>query len=403
MKTSLFVLFVSFLASLPLVARESTEHQPAAAVAHEPVWKSNPGPWGDLEIHSIYLEVPSSMLAEMPKPNSVPRWCFPGADENVLKALFKQAGLSSSVQDRLFNPQRIVAKDGVLTLFPVLEDLEAMTSEQRSVVYQVLAKSPLNEFQCDPVYVLGGDVDDWLREAHLSDELKKLVKQMTWHRGKAVAFSDVSALLNHTHSDVEVTQVFQLMTRIRTLMAELKLPVGIDWKPLAKYWTAGYQFTDALPMLVSTAERDSITSLDITHLLPPIPRRRIYSYPTLDLINRGRMPDCHWTSLNFFSSVPQDYFLDTRLAAGHLVESYNQVEPPYQFGDVLCVQDGHMNVTHSCVFVADDMVFTKNGENAFMPWLLMWMKDVEDIYVTSPEAHLQGYRRKPAASLSSAQ
>ncbi len=400
MKTPLFVLSFSSLALLPNSFAETAEHHPAQVVEHEPVWKSNPGPWGDLDIRSIYLEAPASMLAEMPKPNSVPRWCFPGADETSLRTLFKEAAIPASVQERLFSPQRMLAKDGVLTLFPILDDLEALTTDQRSVVYAELAKSPLNEFQCDPVYVLGGDVEDWLRGAHLSDELKNVVKRMTWRRGRALVFSDVSALLSHTHSDTDVTEIFQLMTRVRTLVADLMLPAGIDWKPLAKYWTAGRESTDTLPMLVSAAERNSISSLDITHLLPPIPRRRIYSYPTTELISRGRMPDCHWTSLNFFNTMPQDYFLDTRLAAAHLVENYNQVEPPYQFGDVLCVQNEAKNVAHSCVYVADDMVYTKNGENTLMPWLLMWMKDVEDIYLTSPEWHIQGYRLKPVTAVS---
>jgi hypothetical protein len=80
----------------------------------------------------------------MPKPNSVPRWCFPGADESSLRALFKEALIPGSVQERLFNPQRMLAKDSVLTLFPILDDLEALTTDQRSVVYAELAKSPLN-------------------------------------------------------------------------------------------------------------------------------------------------------------------------------------------------------------------------------------------------------------------
>ena len=378
-------------------APDSADRKPSRLVANEPVWDSNSGPWGNLEIHSLYIEAPNSMLEALPKPNSTPRWCFSLNEEPSLKVLFTKAKLPQEVQDRLLDPQRKLVQDDVLTLFPQLSDLLALTIEQRSIIYDELAKSELNEFHAFPVYVLGGDVADWLREARLTDEQKKIVTKLIWHRGNAVVFSDVSALLNYSHSDAEVLQVFKLMTRMRTLIVNIKLPPGIDWKPLAHYWTAEHRMLETQPMLVSASERDSVTTLDITHLLPSLPRHLIYSYPSFELASRGRMPDCHWTSLNFFNTQPKNYYLDTRIAATNLKEHYNIVDPPYHFGDVLCIQTGE-GVSHSCVYIADDIVYSKNGENAFRPWLFLWKKDVEDIYLTDPNLHWQGYRFKPAST-----
>ena len=296
------------------------------------------------------------------------------------------------MQARLLDRKRLLNREGVITLFPAVDDIEALTPAQRAIVYTELGKSQLNEYQHDPVFIFGGDIDDWLREAALTDAQKSLVRKMAWRRGRALAFSDIPVLLSHAQSDAEVNGIFKLATRVRTLLAELKLPVGVNVKPLLEYWTAGRRMTDSVPLLKSVAQRDCITALDATHLLPPFARHRVYTYPTLDLATRGRMPDCHWTSLNFFNTEPQNYYLDTRLASSHIQEHYKAADGPFQFGDVLVLLDGKGESRHSCVYVAGDMVFTKNGENALMPWLLMWLDDVREIYQENADWPVQAYR-----------
>lgn len=114
----------------------------------------------------------------------------------------------------------------------------------------------------------------------------------------------------------------------------------------------------------------------------------------MELAIMGRMPDCHWTSLNFFNHYARQYFLDTRLAADHVLNSYDRVAPPYEFGDVLMFLDAHGQAIHSCVYLADDIVYTKNGENLVSPWLLMKLDDVKSIYFPVNEGSVQGFRIK---------
>jgi len=75
------------------------------------------------------------------------------------------------------------------------------------------------------------------------------------------------------------------------------------------------------------------------------------------------------------------------------VGSYQTVEAPYRFGDVLCFLDEGEGL-HTCVYVADDIVFTKNGDSVLAPWVLMQLQDVESIYRRSPSTRIQGYRLK---------
>ena len=177
------------------------------------------------------------------------------------------------------------------------------------------------------------------------------------------------------------------------MLVRLKVDPNSDMKSIISYWTAGGRSLDVLPMLEAAGSRGVETEIDITHLLPAIPRRRLYTYPTMDLAVRGRMPDCHWTSLNFFELSPKDYFLDLRLAANHVMQGFEKISPPYGLGDVLLFMNPEGNAVHSCVYVADNIVFTKNGENTLSPWLLKRLSDVEEIYKRAPDWPVQVFRK----------
>ena len=382
---------------LVLAADDRDEPKPSRADAGEPVWLSRPGPWGDLEIRSIYLEAPDYLVAGLKQPNSTTAWHFPGASDASLTVLFERAALPKEVQTQLLNPQRILIHEGVWTLFADPALLMAMTIEQRSVIYKELATSTLNPMHASPAYVVSNNADDWLREARLSDEEKHTVKQLLWKDGDLLAFSDVSILLNECKTDAEVTRIFKFMTRVASLVVNLKLPSGVDCKPLAQYWTDEGRVVDSLPLLVSAAERNSMKSIDVTHLLPAMARRRLYTFPSIESAAEGRLPDCQWTSLNFFNSTPHQYYLDARLTGARIREAYEPVEGPYRFGDVLEFLNAQGDAVHACVYVADNIVFTKNGDGMIKPWVLMWLADVKKLYLREPDFKIAGFRLKASA------
>ncbi len=373
------------------------EPQPAAIEDSGPVWRSRPGPWGCLDVRSIYLEAPDGQVEGLRQPSSTTSWNFPGASETSLTALFDLAGLSREAQARLLNPARILEHEQVWTLFPEPAVIASMTTAQRSVIYGELAKSTLNPMYESPAYVTGNRVEDWLHEAQLTEAQKDTLRQLLWKDGDLLAFSDVSLLLTQAATDAEVLHIFKFMTRVRTLVVHLNLPPGADLQPLAQYWTASGLSVDGLPLLASEVRSGQAASIDITHLLPPIPRRLLYTYPTLASAASGRLPDCQWTAFNFFSAEPHEYYLDTRLTATRMREAYEPVEPPFKLGDILelMTQDG--DAIHGCVYVADDIVFTKNGDGIVRPWVLMWLSDVENLYLREPGMKISGRRLKAPA------
>lgn len=381
----------------PAVRAMDPDHQepkPTSTEKGEPVWLTHPGPWGNLEIRSIYLEAPDALVAGLKQPNSTTAWNFPGATQGSLNHLFENARLSNETIAKLLDPQRILVHEGVWTLFADPEIVKALTVEQRSVIYTELATTPLNPMHAAPAYSIAENVDDWVDDSHLSDEQKRTVKQLVWKDHDLIAFSDLSILLGQTKSDAEIAKVFKFMTRVRSLVATLRLPEGADCKALAQYWTAEGRASDIQPLLVSAAERESMRSIDITHLLPPLARERLYTFPNVEAAAEGRLPDCQWTALNFFNSVPRDYYLDARLTLARLKEAYEVVDGPYHYGDVLEFLTPTGDALHACIYVADDMVFTKNGDGMIKPWILMWLADVKKLYLREQGGHVDCYRLK---------
>lgn len=370
-----------------------------AAPTEQALEQGNPGPWGKIEYSYFYLEAPDNLLATVPVPNSTPHWFFPGATLDSLRALFVRAGLPAEVQDRLLDPKRALKEASSYTLFPTPPDLDALTPEMRAVIYAELAKSPSNEYHQNPIFFTGGGVEEWLRDAKLRPELQAVVRKMSYPFGRAQAFSDVATLLQRAQSDTEVRRIVKATTRSRCLMAHLRIDPGDDIKALANYWSAHNEESDILPLLASAGERTCCsTELDITHLLPTLARRWIYTYPGLYYARQGRLPDCHWTTLNFFNITPQQYYRDTRLASQHVLEAYTPVKPPYRFGDALLFLNPQGNAIHSCVFIADDIVFTKDGENILQPWVLTKLDGVKQVYLRDDEWRIQGYRPKTTAA-----
>ena len=352
------------------------------------------GPWGAIEYHYLYLEASQDLVDVFQMPSAVPRWSFPGLCREEVCAIFVKVGISSQSIERWMKGE-LLEQNGVIHVLPTIAEVEALSPVQRGELYAVLAQWEGNSFHKDPVFITGGDVRDFLRNTDISAAHVEWFERMCYRRGHVLCFSDIPALLARASDDSEVRRLFKLCTRTRTLIARLRLTPTTDYATLAAYWSKGGRRKDVLTMLKSVAEAPGADYLDLIHMLPPLPRKLLYSYPRLELAMHGRMPDCHWSSLNFFNYEPREYYIDTRLAASHVMENFSQVDGPYRYGDVLFFLEGPtLQAFHSCVFIADDIVFTKNGDNAANPWVLSHLEDLRQVYLSGNGGRVQGYRRK---------
>jgi len=367
---------------------------PQAVPVREPVkegiQRCAPGPWGEIEFHHIYLEASEQVVSRFRMPGSQPIWAFPGHTLQSLEELFERARIPADWLDYWLKPPCLVEMGATLNILVPIQHLDALMPEQRAMIFAELAKHEVNEYHRDPVFITSGSVEEFLRYAELSNEDARWFARACYRRGKVLCFSDVRALVARARSATEAVRFMKLCTRTRAIIARLRVTEQTDINELISYWTNEERRKDMRPLLHSIAAQR--TCIDIAHLLPPLARKLLNGYPPFELAVKGRMPDCHWSSLNFFNYEPRDYYLDTRLAASHVLENYDQVEAPYRYGDKLLFLNDSQQAFHSCVYIAGDIVFSKNGDNAANPWILTHLGDLEQIYLSGTAGRVQGFR-----------
>ena len=357
--------------------------------------QANPGPWGELIVSNIYLEAPDSVIEVVGKPDPVPRWTFPNTSVSMVKDLLIKSGVDLPLVERLTSSDQLKISGMETIVFPKLEDLFQIKGVVRDKLYNEISKYPQNDYYTDPVFILSDDVEEWLLEATLNANQKDIVRKLVWRRGDALVFSNVGILLSYAQNNEEIKNTLRAITRCMSLVVSEKFPLKPEKREaFLQYWIGNQAESPRMTFIKAISKENDINdTVDIMHFLPVIMREKLYTFPSLRDGAKGRMPDCHWTSLNFFNLTPRDYYRNTSLAAIQLTQSYNQVSAPYKLGDVLCFTDNGEGL-HTCVYIADNIVLTKNGENILAPWVLLSIQDVSKIYKRSPTTQIQGYRLK---------
>lgn len=360
------------------------------------------GPWGKLVFHEAYLEASEELLAYYPLPSTTTCWTVDEGSLEAFTTVLSKTNIPESSIKLILSPGHAVHMDGKVCVFPSTDLVLGLTAADRAQLYLFLGRFPENEFIVNPVFFGRGGVDKWLSGTELTPKTQALVKKLAWQRGQAMVLSDIEVLLEGATSNNEALEIFRTCTRTRTLMLQLVLDETTDMDELASYWVKGHSKKRTIPFLESmrTAGHGKAIYCDIVHMFTSYMRQLLYTYPDLSLVKNGRFPDCHWTSLNFFNYAPRDYYLNTKLAADAVLKDYSQVSAPYEFGDVLMfIRDG--GAVHSCIYVADDIVFTKNGENIVNPWMLSRLEEVQDVYQFEPQVKIQGFRKKIISGIKS--
>lgn len=364
------------------------------------VLECSPGPWGRLTYYHFYLEAPDYVVAEFPLPPTVTKWIFNAEDTSDIGPMLKAAGMPEAAVDRMTDARRVVTDGRHTHVFPLHADLEALSPERRASVYKVLAQNPANAFHYFPVFFLADSVEEWARDSDIPPRLQEAINALSYRAGDALVFSDVPLLLSRAATVAEARFIMQKLTRVRTLMPRLELRQTDSVTDLLNYWSTGLGLRrrEIEPLLRAIMRTSGVANLDLLHLLPPLSRKLLFTYPDISHAMEGRLPDCHWTSLNFFKFSPEPYLLDGKLATSTVREEFERAEPPYKYGDILMFIRSDGRAVHSANYLADDLLFSKNGSNMLAPWLLMRQGDLDKLYgVSTGDTRVEIFRHKKPA------
>lgn len=358
------------------------------------------GPWGRFSYYYFYLEAPAHLIEVFPLRNPRTRWAVPSDREAEFRQVLEGAALTPSERSSLGNQANTGLADGLFALFPTPEVLLSISPEARATIYQYLGRFEINPEIKDPVRIRSGSVDEWAKGTAIRPELVEQMKRMTYMRDGLMLFADFAHLISQAGSESEIRVLQRHSSRVRSMMLRIDLNAVDSIDEILAYWTTGLGLRrkEIEPVIRAAIETPGVTELDAVHLLPPLARKLLYTYPDMSMAIEGQLPDCHWTALNFFNYNPETIYLNEFFAASGLLSGFEQIEGPYRFGDVLVFVTPQMNAHHSCVYLAGDVVYTKNGRSLYAPWTVSHLSDVKALYpeVDGQPLRVQGFRKKSA-------
>lgn len=366
----------------------------ARAVLTEKTHRSKPGPWGELEITRVAIEPPDDFV-EMNFTNRPPvRWLFAGYLADQLRELWTGAGLTADQQRALLQTVQIDSQGKGLWITPSKELILALSPEARSRIYTVLAASEENLMQASPYRFRADLAEDWFTGSDVPEQVLAVVKRLSYHRGPLLLFSDLDTVLPLLTTDAQRLELVKTLSRSSGVMVKLRVLPETELEPIIKYWSKAGRAKDIEPLLRSVPRVPGGFTLDIAHLLPPLARKLIYTYPFPSDDPVAQRRDCHWTTMNFFNQEPDDQLASPDQVKKTLESKYYIVSGKPVYGDRLFLIYPDGSVAHSCVYIADDIVFTKNGPHAYIPWKLMELTDVLAIYGDSTPLDIRTYRSR---------
>lgn len=359
------------------------------------------GPWGTLQYYAIILSYPKNLLAELRLPSGQVHWHFPETDPLAIEILLDGIGFPRTVGGRPWGKALkawVNVEEGGISFFPEAELVEALTPETRAKLAEILRRSTVNEKYLDPIVIASGDTFSWYKDCGLDRDTIELIDKLTYRRGSSLVWSDLGLVSSRLDTLEKRRALARAATRVRSLVLRIQVGGDSDLASISKYWSEGYKRKAIAPIFESIAGNPHVEYLDAVHLLPPVPRRLLYTFPSLEDSREFGTLDCHWTAFNFFRSQSILNNIRGSVMAEEFYERYQRVaiDDPLRYGDVIIFVDPKtQDASHSVVYIAGDIVYTKNGESISSPWILSRYGDILACYgYVFPRCRVDVYRIK---------
>ena len=354
-----------------------------------------PGPWGEIKAQPILIEAPASLLSVNFRLGDG-RWYFRANTPEEVTAFLRGAGLTSEQIARLTpGLQRIEGRDGLFATAPPEDLVRSLSMDTRSILYDKLAAVPENFAQVEPFRTTEMHLDAWLDAKKLPPELIAEVRSLMWRRGSGLFFSDYNLVADRISSPVLKLALLKQLTHKSSVILTLQIPGSGDIDELVRYYAVNGRDDKVEPIMRALSEAGG-GPLGISNMLPAFPRVRLYRFPE-PLPGKDISQDCHWATFNFFArGLPDEQLNDAAYVGEVLGNKYMAVSGAPCFGDVVLLTLPDGSSIHSAVYIADNIVFTKNGPSLAAPFIFSTTEDMLAFYPNSERIRLAYYRLKRA-------
>lgn len=349
-------------------------------------------PWGDLEYTPMVLERPEEMFATNNVAAPPLRWFFPGYTRQQVEDLLAACDLPALQKTALLDPARSEPANRGWVIRPAPEIVKELAPTARARIYAVLGESTENPGPAYPFVYRKDGFEEWFSGCSLPADKIALVRSLSYPKRDALCFADLQ-LFELLSSSNDTHCLVKTLCRVPTLMMKVKIKADTDLDALLDYWGACGRAKSVKPLLKSLARLPEGGEVNVSYFLPAVPRLRLYTYPDPA---RPAREDCFWSSFNFFNDEPEQRFLDPVYADKMLQSDFQEVRGEKRFGDIMLLLEAGDRAVHMCVYMADDIVYTKNGGHLYQPWVLMRIADMMVQYPSDKPQQWRVFRKRPS-------
>ena len=366
--------------SLTALPRERTAPTPhvtsvTPVTVPRPTGERQSGPWGTLDIDPIMLDYPTSHALYDFDLDDYRRWTFPDSTWESIRQRLAAAGISPADCDKLLATAGVEAGIHGLVLHPPDDMVRALAPTVRRALYTDMARVPANKGQFCPFLFCGTAVSQWFVNSGVSDDVVEMVRPLIYHRDNFLVFSDPQLVVPSITSRVDRVRFYRALCRTAALRVRVLLDANTSRDQLISYWGRPNRTSQIEPLMgILVNDGDG---LDIESFLPIFARSHLNTFPEKRQSDDQVVRDCHWAALNFFNDPPDDNIAQN--ISTLLAQQYRAIGTPEQLGDVVILTSEN-RLVHSCVYLAGDIVFTKNGVGAGAPLVLDRLDDVVGYY-----------------------
>jgi hypothetical protein len=357
-----------------------------------------PGPWGNLEALPIFIEMPDEYLPVANIEGADRRWRFIGYTQDQLLALFQSADLTADQRKELTDTTKWQQDGQSIFVTPSKDLILALSPAARKTIYWPMVSTVGTSINYETARFPADRFDSYFIDSGLPDETIALIKKLSFPYAKLIFFSDVQLVLDTLNTPSQKARLLKTIFRKSTLLLRLHITPTSDLNELENYWIKAGWGVDVRPMLESLSRLPQGGRLDVVEIFPPVPSANLYTYTFPSTKPEDLNKDCKWTAMNFFRDTPDNRFTDSKFVVSTLQSDYYPVLSDLRYGDLIVISKPNGDIIHIAVYIAADVVYTKNSPNFYDPFILMKFSDMMDHFSGQiPEdetLHVQFLRNK---------
>ncbi len=365
--------------SEPLTIRSATRPSTSSSAQEKSELLLKPGPWGEVEYVPLFIECPDDYLSAQMDATADRRWFFSGFTAEKLSNYFSAIPELSAGDRKLIAEAKLETSPGGVYITPPSQLIFSLNAEARKKIYRFLTQFPENNWQREAYVFPQDSFDKYFKDSEVPAETVSLVRKLCYSYGKTLLFADVPYVLDTLPTFDQKKNLEKAISRRSTMLLRLHVNPRSDLSSLVNYWGRGGTSKDLKPLLESVGKLPQGERINIALLLPPLPAARLYTYPFPSF---NQPENCHWTSFNFFRDPPDNRYSDLKFLKERLDADYYPMFTDPKYGDLVFLTKPNGDIVHSAIFVADDIVFTKNGGHFSAPWIFMRLPELVDSYST---------------------